>query len=845
MDLERYDPASFEPELAERWATDGTTTLRPPAADPSHTGRDDTYYALTMFPYPSGDLHMGHAEIFTIHDAMVRHLRMTGRRVLNPMGWDAFGLPAENAARQRGADPRAWTYANIEEQRRTIVRLGYSFDWDTVLRSCDPEYYQWTQWIFLELFEAGLAYRREALVNWDPVDRTVLANEQVIDGRGERSGALVERIPRTQWFFRITRYADELLDGLETIEWPDRVKNAQRAWIGRSEGAEVTFTTADDATEVLVYTTRPDTLFGATYFVFAPEHPLVVARMAGDAEYDAFREAVSRRSDIERLSGFGDTDAAGDADDGAGARRAKRGIRLSFDVVNPVDGRVLPAYAADYVLMDYGTGAIMAVPGHDQRDLDFARQEGIEVRIVIAPDDGSELDATTMTQAWSGDGTTVNSGAYDGLAWQETKRRITADLEAQGRGRATVNYRLRDWLISRQRSWGAPIPIVHCPDCGEVGVPRDQLPVRLPDDLDFTVAGSPLDLHPTFKHDVVCPRCGNADAVRDVDTMDTFVDSSWYFLRYLDPTSAVHAWPKDAASHWLPVDQYTGGVEHAILHLLYSRFFVKALRDLGHVAADEPFARLLNQGQVIMGGKAMSKSLGNLVAPKAVYEEYGADTLRATMLFASAPEDDIDWADVSPTGMHKWLSRVWRLSIEHLERAAGGVSGAQDEARSLELRRATAVAMEAAGREYAARKYNTAIARMMELTNAIGDALRAGDAAPIEQAVGEALRALVLLLAPIAPFVTEELWGRLGGAGSVHAQRFPEADAALLVRDTVEVPVQVNGKLRGKVVVPTGMGRDELEAAARAEPNVAAYLTGEVVKVVVVPDRMVNLVVRG
>ncbi len=839
MDIERYDPVALEPALAARWVTEGAARLNPPAADPSHAGSGDTYYALTMFPYPSGDLHMGHAEIFTIHDALVRHLRMTGRRVLNPIGWDAFGLPAENAARQRGADPRAWTYANIDEQRRTIERLGYSFDWDTVLRSCDPEYYRWTQWIFLELFDADLAHRREALVNWDPVDRTVLANEQVVDGRGERSGALVQRIPRTQWFFRITRYADELLAGLDTIEWPDRVKNAQRAWIGRSEGAEVTFTTADDGTEVIVYTTRPDTLFGATYFVFAPEHPLVVARMGEDPEYVAFRAEVAARSDVERLSGF--------------EGRAKRGMRLAFDLVNPVDGRTLPAYAADYVLMDYGTGAIMAVPAHDQRDLDFARQHGIDVRVVIQPDDGSALDADTMTQAWSGDGTTVGSGSYDGLAWQETKRRITGDLEAKGLARATVNYRLRDWLISRQRSWGAPIPIVHCPSCGEVGVPREDLPVRLPDDLDFTVAGSPLDLHPTFKHDVVCPRCGSEDAVRDVDTMDTFVDSSWYFLRYLDPTSAAHAWPRDAASHWLPIDQYTGGVEHAILHLLYSRFFVKALRDLGHVGADEPFARLLNQGQVIMDGKAMSKSLGNLVAPREVYERYGADTLRATMLFASAPEDDIDWADVSPTGMHKWLSRVWRLTLEHLvrvEEAGTGAGSAEalaasaDE-RSIALRRATAHAVDAAGREYAARKYNTAIARMMELTNAVGDALRSGPPAPIEAAVREALTQLQLLLAPIAPFLTEELWRRLGGEGSVHEQVWPVADPALLVHDEVEVPVQVNGRLRGRVVVAAGTSAADLEAAARAEESVQAHLTGEIVKVIVVPDRMVNLVVRG
>ncbi len=842
MDTERYDPASFEPGLAERWASGRTYTLRPPATDPSHhVAGERPYYALTMFPYPSGDLHMGHAEIFTIHDALVRHLRMTGHRVLNPIGWDAFGLPAENAARKRGEDPRAWTYANIEEQRRTIQRLGYSFDWSTVVRTCDPEYYRWTQWIFLELFDAGLAHRREALVNWDPVDRTVLANEQVIDGRGERSGALVERIPRTQWFLRITRYADELLDGLEAIDWPERVKNAQRAWIGRSEGAEVRFRTADDGTEVVVYTTRPDTLHGATYVVFAPDHPLVVARMGEDAEYAAFRTDVSRRSEIERLASL-------DAGDDAGGARAKRGIRLPFDLVNPVDGRTVPAFAADYVLLEYGTGAIMAVPAHDQRDLDFARQYGLDVRVVVRPEDGTELDPATMTVAWSGDGTTVGSGEYDGLPWRETKRRIVADLEARGLAEVRVNYRLRDWLISRQRSWGAPIPIVHCPDCGEVGVPRDQLPVRLPDDLDFTVQGSPLEAHPTFRHDVVCPRCGSADAVRDTDTMDTFVDSSWYFLRYLDPASDAHAWPVEAAGRWLPVDQYTGGIEHAILHLLYSRFFVKALRDLGHVAADEPFARLLNQGQVIMAGRAMSKSLGNLVAPKEVYERFGVDTLRATMLFASAPEDDIDWADVSPTGMHKWLSRIWRLALEHLARGgapAGGSSAEDTDGRALVLRRAAAGAVEAAGKEYAARKYNTAIARMMELTNAVNDALRTAPTPAVEAAVATALRDLLLLLAPIAPFLTEELWGRLGHAGSVHDQSWPTADPALLVRDTVEVPVQVNGRLRGRVTVPLGTSREDLEAAARAEPTVAAHLAGEVVKVVVVPDRMVNLVVRG
>jgi leucyl-tRNA synthetase len=833
-DVDRYDPASFEPTLAQRWH-DERTFSQPDLS--SEAG--DEFYALTMFPYPSGDLHMGHAEIFSIHDALVRHLRMTGRRVLNPIGWDAFGLPAENAARNRGADPKAWTYANIDEQRSTIVRLGYSFDWDRVLHTCDPEYYRWTQWLFVELFAAGLAYRREALVNWDPVDRTVLANEQVVDGRGERSGALIERVPRTQWFFRITDYADELLEGLEAIDWPDRVKNAQRNWIGRSEGAEVTFWTAEsepgagDGEPVVVYTTRPDTLYGATYFVFAPEHPLVAERMADDADYQAFVDEVSSRSDVERVSGFADGDQGGG--------RAKRGLRLSFDVVNPVTREAVPAYAADYVLMDYGTGAIMAVPAHDQRDLDFARQEGLPVRVVIRPEDGSVLDQDTMTEAYVGDGVTVNSGDYDGLDWRETKQRITADLDAEGVAKATVNYRLRDWLVSRQRSWGAPIPIVHCHDCGEVPVPVDQLPVRLPDDLDFTVAGSPLDLHPTWKHDVICPSCGNEDATRDVDTMDTFVDSSWYFLRFLDPTSEELPWPVDLAGRWLPVDQYTGGVEHAVLHLLYSRFVVKAMRDRGHVAADEPFQALLNQGQVIMDGASMSKSRGNLVVPGEVYDTYGADTLRGTMLFASAPEDDIDWADVSPTGMHKWLSRVWRLTVEHLARTtSAGTLPDGDDDRAAALRRATAEAIVGTSADYDARKYNTAIAKLMTLTNAVLDATRDDDGAP-EAAVREALEALLTMLAPVCPFVTEELWGRLGHDGSIHLTSWPAADTSLLVDDEVEVVLQVNGKVRGRVTVAAEADRDAMEAAARAE--LAEQLTGEVRKVIVVPGKLVNLVV--
>ena len=818
-DPDRYDPHAIEPPIAQRWYDEGTYTL-----DPDHPG--ERYYALTMFPYPSGDLHMGHAEIFTIHDALVRHLRMNGKAVFDPIGWDAFGLPAENAARQRGTNPAEWTNANIEEQRSSIVRLGFSFDWSTRLHTCDPTYYRWTQWIFLELFRAGLAHRREANVNWCPGCETVLANEQVVDGRCERSDDIVVRKPLTQWFLEITRYAQQLLEDLDTIEWPERVKTMQRNWIGRSEGAEVTFPTADGNDEVVVYTTRPDTIFGATYFVFAPEHPLVLARMAGDADYQAFLDEVATKSEIERLS----TMEGG---------RGKRGHRLSFDMTNPFTGRPIPAYAADYVLMDYGTGAIMAVPVGDVRDFDFARQEGLPIDVIIRPTDGDggplldELDPATMGQGYVGPGVMVNSGEYDGMSWQDAKAAIIGDVEAKGWGSAKVNFRLRDWLISRQRSWGAPIPIVHCDDCGEVAVPDEDLPVELPDDLDWTVAGSPLAAHPTWGK-VACPSCGS-DARRDTDTMDTFVDSAWYFLRYLAPGDDTRAWPVAAANEWLPVDQYTGGVEHAILHLLYARFFVKALRDRGHLAVDEPFQALLNQGQVILEGAAMSKSRGNLVVPSEVYEQFGADTLRGTMLFASPPEDDIDWADVSPSGMHKWLGRVWRLAFTPR-------SGAADAEASSTLRKATHVAIDGVSQDFESRKYNTAIAKLMTLTNQLQDADRAGVDLDVRS---EAVGALLLLLAPICPFITEELWGRLGYEGSVHEQAWPRADEALLFEDELEVPVQVNGKVRGQIIVAADADETAAVAAATADEGIARHLDGKaVVKTIWVPGRMLNLVVK-
>jgi len=819
-DEDRYDPHRFEEAIGRRWYEE---RRRRPALDPS----TPALYYLTMFPYPSGDLHMGHVEIFSIHDALVRQKRMTGARVFNPIGWDAFGLPAENAARKRGADPRAWTYANIEEQAASIVRLGYAFDWSARLHTCDPEYYRWTQWIFLQLYRAGLVDRREGLVNWCPGCETVLANEQVIDGACERSGDPVVRRPLVQWYLRITDYAQELLDGLDQLDWPERVKAMQRNWIGRSEGATITFTVAGSGEAFDVYTTRPDTIYGATYVVFAPEHPLVIAKMGDDPAYQAFVDEVARRSEIERL-----TTVAGRSD--------KRGVRLSFDVVNPATGEQVPAYAADYVLTDYGTGVIMAVPCSDQRDLDFARQHGLPVRVIVAPTapEGADvpvLDPATMTEAYSGPATMVASGPYDGLSTSEAAVRIVDDLAARGVAQRSVRYRLRDWLVSRQRSWGAPIPVVHCPACGAVPVPEHELPVVLPDDLDFDVKGSPLDLHPTWKY-TTCPACGQP-ATRDTDTMDTFVDSSWYFLRYLAPDDDRQPWPRELADRMLPVAQYTGGVEHAVLHLLYSRFVVKALRDAGHLGVGEPFQALLNQGQVILDGAAMSKSKGNLVVPGEVVEAYGADTLRATMLFASPPEDDIDWATVSAAGMHKWLSRLWRLarSVGDTD-GSGPPGGPADEA----LRRATHRTIGDVTADYEQRKYNTVIAKLMTLTNQLMRAQAAG-ASPAGQA--EAVDTLLVLLAPICPFITEELWRRRGHPGSVHDQQWPTPDAGLVAEETVEVVVQVDGKLRGRMTVPVGTSAAQLEAAARALDPVRAVLgAGDEVRTVVVPDRVVNFV---
>ncbi len=810
-----YDPQEIEPRWQQAWDEAGLYVADDASAKPP-------FYALHMFPYPSGDIHMGHVEAFSLADAVARYQRLRGFEVMNPIGWDSFGLPAENAAIQRGADPKEWTYRNIETHRETMFRLGFSWDWSRRLHTSDPEYYKWTQWLFLQLFKAGWAYRKDALVNWCPKDLTVLANEQVIAGLCERCDTPVEKKALTQWFLQITAFAQRLLDDMAELEatWPDRVLTLQRNWIGRSEGAEVTFRIDETGDDVVVYTTRPDTLYGATFFVVAPEHPQARAwaeRGGVGAEFDAFLTEVGRMTDVQRQT-----------------EDNKSGLFLGVHAINPVNGERMPVYAADYVLMDYGTGAIMCVPAHDQRDLDFARQYDLPVRVVVNAE-GADLDEALMTTAAAGEGAIVNSGPYDGMPWPEAKRRIIGDLEEKGLGKGTVNFRIRDWLVSRQRFWGAPIPIIHCEQCGAVPVPDDQLPVLLPDakEVDFTPGGgSSLERHPAFKN-VECPSCGGS-ARRDTDTLDTFVDSSWYFLRYCSPKLDTAAFDAETLGHWMPVDQYTGGVEHAILHLLYARFFTKALHDLGHLDFVEPFTRLKSQGMVVSGGAKMSKSRGNVIEPREVVAEFGADTLRATMLFAGPIEEDVDWADVSTSGMFKWLNRLTRIVDEHV--------AARSDDGSEELRRATHRTIAAVGDDYEKYKYNTALAKLMALTNSISAVTNKGDHGP---AVTEALEALLVMLSPIAPHLAEELWHRLGHTDFVVVAPWPQHDEALLVEDTKRIVVQINGKLRDTVDMAAGTAQDEAEAAARDLDNVARHLHDmQVVKVIWVPDRLLNFVVR-
>jgi len=812
--MRRYEASEIEPRWVERWEAEGLYRASEDPAD-----RRPRYYALDMFSYPSGDLHMGHAEAFSGGDAVARFAAMRGHNVLHPIGWDAFGLPAENAAIKRGIHPKEWTYANIEQQARSFRRMGMSFDWSRRLNTCDPEYYRWTQWLFLRLFERGLAYRRNAPVNWCPKDATVLANEQVINGACERCGTAVVRRDLTQWFFRITDYAQRLLDDAETlVDWPERVLTMQRNWIGRSEGASVTFEIAETGDPVEVFTTRPDTLWGVTFFVFALEHPLVpkLAEVGGTAA------EVKAMLDALRVTPLTNREQA----------ESREGIRLGVNAVNPVNGEKVPVFVAPYVLMEYGTGAVMGVPAHDQRDFEFARNQGLPIRVVVQPE-GEQRDPDAMTEANDHDGVMVKSGPFDGVRSPGSIERVTAWLEEQGKGRAAVTFRLRDWLISRQRYWGAPIPIVHCPEHGEVAVPDDELPVLLPDDVDFRPGGdSPLARHDAFVN-TVCPICGTP-AKRDTDTMDTFVDSSWYYFRYCSPNDEDRPFEPDDVGRWMPVDQYIGGVEHAILHLLYCRFFTKVLFDMGMVGFTEPMLRMMNQGQVIYGGASMSKSKGNVVEPMPLVERWGADTMRLSILFAGPFEDDIDWKLIAPDpdrrpGVTTWLGRVF---------AAVGQAAERDAPDPESLRRVTHRTIRGVTDDMDRLRYNVAISKLQVLSNAMRSALDAGDGAR------EAASALTQLLAPLAPFAAEELWREvLGNGSSVHTSAWPTFDDALARQERVTLVVQVDGKVRDRIEVDSDAGEETCRELALASDKARHALDGrEIAKVIVRAPRLVNLV---
>ena len=811
-EINRYDPAAIEPRWASKWVDDRLYEAPEDSPKPK-------YYCLDMFPYPSGDLHMGHLEAFTGGDVIARYWWMRGRNVLHPIGWDAFGLPAENAAIKRGIHPYEWTYANIEQQASSFKRLGMSFDWSRRFNTCDPDFYRWTQWLFLKFWEAGLAYRKAVAVNWCPTDKTVLANEQVVNGKCERCGTAVTKRDFPSWFFRESDYAQRLLDGLDTLTgWSDHIKTIQRNWIGRSEGADVHFTIEGRDEELVVFTTRPDTLWGATFMVLAPEHPLARELVQGtdrEAEFEKFVERVRGRTEIERIA--------------AGKRR--EGFDLGARGINPVNGENIPIWAADYVLMEYGTGAIMAVPGHDQRDFEFAQQEGLPVRAVIRPEGASE----DPELPYEGEGLMVHSGPLDGTPSPSGIPTVIDWLEQQNRGTRRIRYRLRDWNVSRQRYWGCPIPAIHCPTCGEVPVPESDLPVVLPDLEDYTpTEEGQSPLAKTDWVNVKCPNCGG-EARRETDTLDTFVDSSWYFFRYAGPTPDA-VFDRDRVAFWMPADHYTGGITHATGHLIYSRFFTKVLNDLGLIPFDEPYPNLLNQGMVIMEGSAMSKSRGNLVTPSAIVDQYGADTARVTMLFAGPFEADVDWADVSPAGVFRWLSRVWRLVLERVSR----MENAREPQGDTPLRRATHHAIDGVTKDLERFRFNTAIAKLMTLTNQIADAKEASDGD-----VAEAVVTLVQMLAPSAPFIAEELWSRLGRDGSVHISSWPQADPTLVAEDTATMVVQVNGKVRNRIEVPTGIGEDEMLSLAKASENVRSHLDGkDIVKTVVVPPKLVNFVVK-
>jgi leucyl-tRNA synthetase len=810
-----YEPQKVEQLAQEYWD-------REHAFEVDEDPDKEKFYCLTMFPYPSGQLHMGHVRVFTINDVIARYQRMQGKHVLQPMGWDAFGMPAENAAIKRGVPPAEWTYKNIDYMRDQLKRLGYGYDWSREVATCRPEYYRWEQWLFTRLYKKGLVYRKNSIVNWDPVDQTVLANEQVIDGRGWRSDAIVERREIPQWFMKITAYADELLDGLDNLTgWPDSVKTMQRNWIGRSEGIELSFAVEDENDPLTVFTTRPDTLMGVTYMAVAAEHPLATKAAETNPEIAGFIKECKKTHAVEATM----------------ETMEKKGMPLGIAAIHPISGEEVPLWVANFVLMSYGTGAVMAVPGHDQRDWEFASKHDLPIVQVIGPTDGTDLDINEAP--YLEHGIVMNSGDFDGLDFEQAFDKIAQRFENDGSGQRTVNYRLRDWGVSRQRYWGTPIPIIYCDDCDAVAVPEDQLPVLLPENVKVTGDGSPLKRMPEF-YETVCPECGKP-ARRETDTFDTFVESSWYFSRYACPDSN-ESMLDEREAYWMPVDQYTGGIEHAILHLMYARFFQKLLRDEGLSAADEPFTNLLTQGMVLKDGAKMSKAKGNTVDPQELIARFGADTVRLFMMSAAPPEQSLEWSDDGVQGAYRFLKRFWHSVAQHCAEGSVESVGDFNDAQK-DLRRKThqtiAKVSDDIGRRY---KFNTAIAASMELLNAVSrfeDASSAGRAV-----VQEALESIVLLLAPIVPHICHTLWGQLGHEESLLAANWPDVDDEALEQELIEVVVQVNGKLRGRISVAFDADEDEIRELALNDENVQRFIAEKAVrKVIVVPGKLVSVVV--
>ncbi|MDM8559718.1 leucine--tRNA ligase [Candidatus Parabeggiatoa sp. HSG14] len=811
---EQYIPKTIESDVQKRWET-----------EQSFKAVEDTskekFYCLCMFPYPSGRLHIGHVRNYTIGDVIARYQRIQGKNVLQPMGWDAFGLPAENAAIEHKVPPVKWTRENIDYMRNQLKRLGLGYDWDRELATCNTDYYRWEQWLFIQLYKKGLVYKKTAPVNWDPVDQTVLANEQVINGRGWRSDAIVERREISQWFAKITDYAEELLLGLEKLEngWPDAVRIMQRHWIGRSEGVEIRFKVGDE--DLTVFTTRPDTLMGSTYVAVAAEHPLAQQVAANNQKLADF---------IKKCGQTGTAEAELET-------MEKLGMDTGLKAIHPITGEALPLWVANFVLMSYGSGAVMSVPAHDQRDFEFAQKYGLPIQQVIIPE--GEQAVEKLEAAFVDKGVLINSNQFNGLTSKQAFSAIAEYLEKQERGQRTVNFRLRDWGISRQRYWGCPIPMIECPDCGTVPVPEKDLPVILPEDVVPGETGSPLKHDPNF-YQVKCPQCGK-DAKRETDTFDTFVESSWYYARYACPDSDT-GMLDERVNYWLPVDQYIGGIEHAILHLLYARFFHRLMRDAGLVNSDEPFSRLLTQGMVLKDGTKMSKSKGNTVDPQALIDEYGADTVRLFIIFAAPPEQSLEWSDTAVEGGFRFLKRLWKQVVTHLDKQTPALTVAKlnnvERALRCQVHETIKKVSDDIGRRYT---FNTAIAAMMELLNNLS---RAKDTPQSRAVIREGLEAVTVMLSPIVPHITQVLWQELGHSGLILDAKWPQVDESALKRDEIEMVVQVNGKLRGHITVAVDADKKTIETMALTEPKVQRFTEDKTIKkVIVVPKKLVNIVV--